>query len=295
MSIGVNCGNDGGKETEMSGRLKPKVPLDSEMIQLINEYYSVKLNESCMLNDCFSHPDLESHICNVKTPVDGGKECQYCCNIPGRYCSITCHIHHFCLAVFAYRLGIGGDDLKKAIKYNTRKLSYLGLSEAVGKAIKNLDNDSTYEGNLAQDLSRLELENQEKIGKEEELKMSTSKKSTEKKPAEKPAEKKSTEKKPAEKKSTEKKPAEKKAKVEKKSEKKSEKKVKVDKKSEANLVSADGQELLTIRKAAKVYGCSYYNMYTHVKRGSIQPIDQNGNKYLVMNDVLELRKKLRGE
>jgi len=215
-------------------KIKPRILLDKVMLGSLNEFYSSKLSDQYLNNECFSHPDLESHICNIKYPLDGGKECTYCKHIVGRRCHVTCHIHHFCLAVFAYRLGIGGEDMSQALKNNTTKTSFNKLQQQVVAALK-VEDDEDFEntlGDAAQDISRVELNGDEKqaasSNKVEEDFVDTSKE----------------------------------------------------------------DELISIREAANLYGCSYYNMYSHAKKGHIGKIEKSGTKQFVKkSSVLALKAK----
>lgn len=107
-------------------KLKPKVLLDSEMLKMINEFYSARLGANVVGLECFSDPQLDSHICNIRVQT-GDKPCEFCKNKPGKLCRITCHIYYFCLAAYAYRLGIGvrkKDDPQIVIKRNLKDITY---------------------------------------------------------------------------------------------------------------------------------------------------------------------------
>jgi len=109
---------------------RPKVLLDKAMLEWINKHYSYRLKAENHLNkECFSDPDLNLHCCCISAKLPGGSSCK-CEHLPGRVCEITCLVHDFCLAVYAYRLGIGGDDPKVAIKANL-KLKYHKLIDKV--------------------------------------------------------------------------------------------------------------------------------------------------------------------
>ncbi len=120
----------------VKGKLLPKVSLDHAMIRRLNRFYSSQLPERYLGNICFSHPNLQVHFCNPEALLEGGIPCEHCENIAGRACKITCNVHHFCLIVFAYRLGIGGDNLADAVDINS-KISWKKLKDKVLSAIKS--------------------------------------------------------------------------------------------------------------------------------------------------------------
>lgn len=220
-------------------KLKPKVSLDKDILQEINSYYSWKLGSSALFTECFSHPLLESHTCNPMSLMDGGDKCTYCNHAPGGICKITCHVNHFCLVVFGYRLGIGGDDLKEAIRHNL-KLGYKNLHKLVVDKLSDVENIS----NEAQDLSKVDSETMEDDMKEKKI----NKPSKTDKPATK---------------------------------------------SDAAIpvVDKDGSELVTIGKASEMYGCSYHNMYVHVKKGNLVKVSVGDKDYVKKSEVLGMMEK----
>lgn len=112
----------------------PKVPLDEEILAEINRHYAARLGVEVLNRECFSDPKLDSHICSVRAKAPGGDVCKSCGNIDGRPCKITCHVHHFCLATFATRLGIGvtkKQSVVKHIKHNLSELTYGELYDLV--------------------------------------------------------------------------------------------------------------------------------------------------------------------
>lgn len=115
-------------------KVAPKVLLDEDVLKEMNRHYSSRLGEEVIGRECFSDPQLESHICNILAPMDGGQKCPKCGNIIGRPCDITCDVHHFCLAVYGVRLGIGFSKRKKflsCVKHNLRELSFQELYDLV--------------------------------------------------------------------------------------------------------------------------------------------------------------------
>jgi len=50
-----------------------------------------------------------------------------------------------------------------------------------------------------------------------------------------------------------------------------------------------GRELLSITEASRLYGCTYVNMYSHVKRGNLQRIVIDGCNYVLREEVEKLR------
>jgi hypothetical protein len=114
-------------------KLLPKVPVDDMMVKRLNNFYHSKLQYPLEVQ-CFSQPILETHFCNPEVLVEG-KSCKYCGNIQGKMCKILCDLNHFCLVVFAYRLGVGGSDLDVALKSNA-KLSWSDLRAKVAGALK---------------------------------------------------------------------------------------------------------------------------------------------------------------
>jgi hypothetical protein len=114
--------------------LVQKVVLDSEILAEINRHYSARLGDEVLGRECFSDPKLDSHICSVRAKVPGGDTCKTCGGIDGRPCTVTCHVHHYCLATYATRLGIGvtkKTTLVKWIKHNISELTYGELYDLV--------------------------------------------------------------------------------------------------------------------------------------------------------------------
>lgn len=209
-------------------RIKQKVHLDAEVLKQINEFYSSRLGDEVIGLECFSDPKLKAHVCNIQAPLENGEPCEYCNNVPGRQCKITCHIHYFCLAALAYRLGIGEakkkPTLKKALTHNLKKMTYKRLYELVMErlAAENPEDEPSDEAQMG-------------LGIEED----DSKKHL--------------------------------------------------KKKKGPVFDEDGNELITIAKAAKVYGCTYVNMYSHVRRKNVEKVVVDGMTYVREKDVIEYR------
>lgn len=116
-------------------KLLPKIALDHAMLRKLNDFYKSSLSDRYLNNPCFSHPNLKLHFCNPKALLEGGAICEHCRHIPNRRCKIACNVNHFCLIVFAYRLGIGGADLVSAIRDNAQ-LKWEDLMNQVSVAIR---------------------------------------------------------------------------------------------------------------------------------------------------------------
>lgn len=115
-----------------------RIDLDEKMLSEINKYYTSKMEDSHLHKECFSHPDLNSHFCCIKSPIHGGRLCDYCGHQPGRICKITCNIHEWCLAMYAVRLGLGeGRNIYAKIKDLLKNKKYEDLLEEVRTLEKN--------------------------------------------------------------------------------------------------------------------------------------------------------------
>ncbi len=111
--------------------VRPKVLLDAEMLAAINKHYASRLKDEVVGRECFSDPKLDSHVCNIYKEPAGGA-CEHCGNRPGRFCQVTCHIYAFCLAAYAFRLGIGAPKSRRAkplpaIRHNLKKVTFKKL------------------------------------------------------------------------------------------------------------------------------------------------------------------------
>jgi excisionase family DNA binding protein len=118
-------------------KLLPKIMLDNSILGIIVEYFKIdvssKLFESENLLDleCFSHPGLETHDCNIRAKLPGNHKCSYCEHTVGKHCTLSCDLQNICLASFAYRMGVGGEDMEKAIKSNLYDLTNIELYDKV--------------------------------------------------------------------------------------------------------------------------------------------------------------------
>jgi len=105
-----------------------KKTLDKDILAEIVKYYRLDKRDPVLDPskfegwECFSHPSLELHDCNIRSRLPGGHTCEICNHIVGRTCSISCDFQVVCLAVFAWRMGIGGDDFKQALHHNLYEL-----------------------------------------------------------------------------------------------------------------------------------------------------------------------------
>lgn len=124
-------------------KLLPKVILDSNLINEIVNYLKIdtthpKWDPTTLLDlECFSHPGIETHDCNILAKLPGGHICKKCNHEMGRFCTISCDIQAICWAAFAYRLGIGGKKFDDAMKNNLYVLTpqelYAKVLEKFGK------------------------------------------------------------------------------------------------------------------------------------------------------------------
>lgn len=102
-------------------KTKPYVILSPEILKIIEKYYKVRNIDHILERFCFSNPLLENHQCN-NLALDNGEGCEYCKNIPENFnCHVTCDVSHVCHAAYAYRVGIGGEDVVKAVRANSEK------------------------------------------------------------------------------------------------------------------------------------------------------------------------------
>lgn len=124
-------------------KLKPCIPLDKEVLGIIEKYYKVRDMDQILNRFCFSNPQLENHVCNTLAVEDEG--CEFCKNVPENFgCQLTCDISHICHAAYACRLGIGGNDIIKAVKNNS-EISYERLLEEVQREMKQHKKDKQEE------------------------------------------------------------------------------------------------------------------------------------------------------
>lgn len=217
-------------------KLKPKITLDKDILAKINTFYKYKIGKSALYTECFSHPSLDFHTCNPIALLDGGEKCSFCNHAPGGICKITCHINHYCLAAFAFRLGIGGDNFDSAVIYNL-KTKYKELYKLVLEKIG--DNDDNLMDGMAQDLTKVEINSKE--DRMPNKKNTKTKNQTKKQGATKQD------------------------------------------------VSGD---LISFSDAAKLYECSYHNIYVHVKKGNLEKVKGgDGKNYIRKSDVMAMIEK----
>jgi excisionase family DNA binding protein len=111
-------------------KIKPYIPLDREVLNIIEKVYKVRDIDEILNRFCFSNPQLESHQCN-NLSLTKGEPCEHCNNVPENFnCQVTCDISHVCHAAYACRLGIGGKDILKAVRNNS-EMNYEKLLEEI--------------------------------------------------------------------------------------------------------------------------------------------------------------------
>ena len=151
----------------------PKVELSLEILDIMAKYYRMDPEdpgwnpEEYVDWECFSHPSLELHDCNIRSRLPGGHRCLHCDHIVGRQCPLSCEFQIFCLGVYAWRIGIGGRDLKKAIEHNLYKLRPEELYEEVIKKF-SVGDPSSVEPEEPESLLDLEVPIDEDFEKPEE-------------------------------------------------------------------------------------------------------------------------------
>lgn len=236
----------------MGKNIKSRVLLDEKMLEVANKFYSSTLAENALNRECFSHPDMDSHICNPLARLDGGEECTYCDHMFRKRCYITCHIHRFCLAVYAFRLGIGDDDLWKAIKVNTTGTPYSKLHESVMEAIRVEPDEKVPECGEAQDIRAV------KIADPESVTIATTTPSP----------------------GAQGLPVVNTDTVEEEA---------VEDFVEEPPVPIDDTEYLTIQETADLFGCTPPNIHSYAARGRIEKLKVNGVVVVRKADALELR------
>lgn len=143
-------------------KLLSKKILDEELLKELVKYYRINTSSEEWDSDkfveweCFSHPSLNYHDCNYRSKLLGGHSCEFCNHLPERPCKYSCDFQHFCLAVFAWRLGIGGEDLNEALNNNLYILKREELFEEVVKvfsmeAIEDCESCEDYEATEEED------------------------------------------------------------------------------------------------------------------------------------------------
>ena len=141
-------------------KLKPRKELTLELLAKAISYYKIKTSSpdpSDLLEwECFSHPSLELHECNWRARLPGGHKCTYCDHVVGKPCPISCDFQVFCLAVFAWRLGVGGPDFDEALRHNLYDLS---SEELYMEVVKRFSDGSDVDDFLADGQQGDEQEN----------------------------------------------------------------------------------------------------------------------------------------
>jgi len=104
---------------------KPIIKMSSDILKRISAYYKLNkdLFERADFTPCnlFSEPALEQHACNSRVMLPGNRQCSECRGSVDVPCAVSCDVQTYCLATYAYRLGIGGEDFEKAIHRNLYK------------------------------------------------------------------------------------------------------------------------------------------------------------------------------
>ena len=209
-------------------KAKSKIHVDAGVVKMLNEYYYAKLDDRYVGWECFSDPQLTSHICNSSAKLENGQDCTYCKHVVERRCKVTCHIHHFCLAALGFRLGIGNPSGRTTFKNGMEanlKLPYATLYQLVQERSAQDGADPAHPHAAAQ--------------------------------AEAPPPKKKR------------------------------------KRREPDPVyDDDGVELLTVKKAAALYGCTYVRMHGYLKKGKIRRIEIGKRPYARRDEVEAYKKSL---
>jgi hypothetical protein len=164
-------------------KLLPKKELSLDVLKEIIKYYRIDTSETSWDPDdfleweCFSHPSLELHECNSRAKLPGGHTCHHCENVVGRPCPISCDFQNVCLAAFAWRMGIGGENFEEAFKRNLYELSAGSLFDEVIKVFSMEDTSEPMdkapevpsEVNVSVDEAFIQQEEQEKEVMNEEV------------------------------------------------------------------------------------------------------------------------------
>lgn len=230
---------------------KHKVPLDKEMLDRISKFYRANVPDDAIGVECFSHPSLNAHECNPAAKLAGGTDCQFCNHIFERSCQITCNISRFCLMVFAYRIGLGGEDFERALQHNGQ-MNYEKLYKMVQQRLADLERGGTE--TLAKDELQLNLEFK---GKGKRVTKGVAKDSP------------------------------KNALPSSRSSVMRKKKPLI---NEPEIVMGEGDEdWLTISEAAELYNCSYVNIYSHAKKGNLKVAKIRGVKRVRKSEIMKLK------
>ena len=136
----------------------PKLILDNSILNIIVEYFKLDVTnkffepENIIDLECFSHPGLETHDCNIRAKLPGNHKCNYCDHTVGKHCTLSCDLQNICLAAFGYRMGIGGEEIEKAIKSNLYDLTvdelYAKVVEKFGNEYKTVSSKACISGEM---------------------------------------------------------------------------------------------------------------------------------------------------
>lgn len=231
-------------------KLLPKKELDMEVLKQIIKYYRIDPAnpewdpEEFLEWECFSHPSLELHECNCRARLPGGHKCLHCDHVVGRPCPISCDFQTFCLAVFAWRMEIGGSDFRQALEHNLYTLRPQELYEEVikkfslGDAVQLSEpSKPTTEPSFPDEKVAIDSDF---INNEELIEIET----------------------------------------------KTEQPVATE--AEMNL-----DELLSIKEAADIYGCTYANIYNYVKEGRLSAISKGRRMFVKRADLIAFKERPR--
>jgi len=231
---------------------KHKLPLDKEMAERISKFYSVNLPDDAIGVECFSHPSLTAHECNPAAKLAGGTECRFCQHIFERSCQITCNISRFCLVVFAYRIGLGGEDFGNAVEF-LGKMDYEKLYQNVQERLADLEKhgpNAAVRGDLQLGIDYGKGNLPKKLVKDSPKNALASSRAA--------AMKKNS-------------------------------LVKEPKIACGDGEEELGEDWLTISEAALIYKCSYVNLYSHISKGNLKCAKIRGVKRVRKADVLRLK------
>jgi excisionase family DNA binding protein len=242
----------------MSKLLSKKV-LDSEILEEVLKYYRVRREDLAISDDefvdweCFSHPSLELHDCNCRARLPGGHACKSCNHVVGRSCAVSCDLQSFCLGVFAWRIGIGGEDFKEALRNNLYKLN---AEELYAEVIKKFSEGDVPSDN-PEDLDTLVEEESEEndMDMDFEVQNNTEENSMEYVKQEM---------------------------------------TELTVPTDVEVTQTQDQEdLLTIKEAAALYGCTYANIYNYVNAGSLPSVMKGRRKFVQKDELLKFKDRPR--
>lgn len=225
--------------------LHSKKELDREVLNQIVRYYRIDREdpnwdpEEFLEWECFSHPSLELHECNCRSRLPGGHLCRHCNHIVGKPCPISCDFQTFCLAVFAWRMGIGGSDFKRAVEHNLYVFRPEELYDAVIKKF-SLEDTSSMEIEPEPDtVTEVDAAFVEKLPPVPTLNDVPSKRVS----------------------------------------------------TSATVGKVD--DLLSIKEAAGIYGCTYANIYNYIKGGRLPSISKSGKMFVSRPDLIAFKERPR--